>query len=260
MARGKPDRLDKVGVTNPFVGSGVAARYERARPGLHRHLADLILARHSRVARGIDVACGTGLSTTPLRRIATRVVGVDASWDMLTRASREPPVSYVQAAAEQLPFSDASFDIATVCSALHWFEPGALAELHRVVAARGTLVVYDVWFPAFMVDEPRFAEWMTQVCGPRYPSVAKNMGNLEALEKIGFRQAWEADPRYEVQMSLRSVVECIMTHSERIAAIQEGRETESEQVRFLTDGLRPLFRERHERAVEFGIRAHAFQR
>ncbi|MEA2521813.1 MAG: hypothetical protein QOI81_1459, partial [Actinomycetota bacterium] len=136
-----------VSVRNPFVGRDVAERYAQARPGLHKHAVDLVMARHPRVARAIDVACGTGLSTTPLRSIAQHVVGADVSWDMLTAVPRDQPVSYVQARAEQLPFGDGSFALATVCSAIHWFARDAVAELHRILSDAGVLVVYDVWFP-----------------------------------------------------------------------------------------------------------------
>ena len=247
-------------VKNPFIGRRVAGRYARARPGLHDRVVDLILARQSRARRAIDLACGTGLSATPLLSVAQHVVGVDVSRDMLAAASREQRVSYVQAAAERLPFGGATFDLATVCSGIHWFERDALVELHRILRVRGTLVIYDVWFPAHMVDEPRFSRWMCDVCAPRYASVPKNHDNVKALQGIGFLQTWAADARYEVPMDLRSLVEYIMTHSERIAAIQDGRETEPEQDRFLTDGLRALFRYETHRVVEFGIWVRAFRR
>lgn len=245
---------------NPFVGSGVAARYAQARPALHDHVIDLVLARQPRVGRAIDVACGTGLSTVPLLRVARTVVGADVSSEMLAVAPRLVRVSYTQAAAEHLPFSDATFDLATVCSGIHWFQPEALVELHRVLTDEGTLVVYDVWFPAEMVDEPMFAHWMSDACAARYPSVAKSHDNLEALQSSGFRQSWSADPRYEVPLSLDSLAQYLMTHSERIAAIRDGREGEEEQAAFLRDGLRFLFEHENERAVVFGIWVRAYQR
>jgi len=51
-----------------------------------------------------------------------------------------------------------------------------------------------------------------------------------------------------------------MTHSERIAAVREGRETETEQARFLTEGLSPLFRGEPVNAVGFGIAIEVFER
>lgn len=253
-------RLASVEVLNPFLGDTVAARYARARPALHHHVAELMLARQPRVGWAIDLACGTGLSTTPLLEVARQVVGVDASSEMLTLAPRSERVSYTLATAERIPFDDGTFDLATICSALHWFHPRALQELHRVVRDEGTLVVYDVWFPAEMVGEPRFAEWMSAVCAPRYPSVAKRHDNLGALLDVGFRPTWSADPRYEVGMNLESLAAYLMTHSERVAAIEDGRETEAEQTDFLTEGLRFLFPSGVEQTMVFAIRVHAFRR
>ena len=246
-------------VLNPFVGDTVAARYARARPALHRHVAELMLARQPRVHRALDLACGTGLSTTPMLEVAQQVVGVDVSSEMLSLAPRSKRVSYTQAAAERMPFEDGSVDLATICSALHWFGPLALHELHRVVRAEGMLVIYDVWFPAEMVGEPRFAEWMSEVCAPRYQPVAKRHDNLRALLDVGFRPTWSADPRYEVRMDLESLAGYLMTHSERVAAIDDGRETEAEQADFLTEGLRFLFPPGSERTLLFAISVHAFQ-
>jgi SAM-dependent methyltransferase len=247
-------------VLNPFVGQAVAARYARARPALHHHVAELVLARQPKVHRALDLACGTGLSTSPLLEVARQVVGVDVSPEMLALAPSSDRVSYAQAAAERLPFEDGSFDLATICSALHWFGPPALRELHRVVKAEGSLVVYDVWFLAEMVGEPRFAEWMSEVCAPRYPSVPKRHDNREALLDVGFHPTWSADPRYEVSMDLETLAAYLMTHSERVAAIERGNETEAEQADFLTEGLRFLFPPGAEQTLVFGIWVQAFKR
>lgn len=247
-------------VLNPFVGRGVAVRYARARPALHHHVAQLLLARGPRARRALDLACGTGLSTTPLVAVAQRVVGVDVSSEMLALAPRGERIAYARAAAERLPFPDGTFDLATICSALHWFDAPALLELHRVLADDAALVVYDVWFPAEMVGEPRFAAWMAETCGPRYPSVPKRHDNLPALPDVGFRPTWSADPRYQVAMDRDALVGYLMTHSERVAAIEQDRETEAEQEAFLTKGLRPLFPPGAERMLVFGIFARAFRR
>jgi hypothetical protein len=101
---------------------------------------------------------------------------------------------------------------------------------------------------------------MSEVCGPRYPSVPKRHGNVGALLDVGFRPTWSADPRYEVTMDLGSLVSYLMTHSERVAAIEDGRETEAEQADFLTRGLRFLFPPGVQRTMVFGIWIQAFRR
>jgi ubiquinone/menaquinone biosynthesis C-methylase UbiE len=213
-----------------------------------------------RVHRAIDLACGTGLSTIPLSRIAEHVVGLDRSPEMLAFAPPADRVSFIRGAAERLPFKDASADLATVCSGIHWFQPESLTELHRVLEEGGTLAIYDVWFPAEMVDEPRFAQWMSNSLAPRYPSIPKNHDNLKILPSLGFRQTWSADLRYEVVMNLESLVAYLMTHSERIAAIRDEQESETEQATFLREGLRSLFHHGSERNVVFGIWVRTYVR
>lgn len=185
---------------------------------------------------------------------------MDKSPEMLALAPRCERVSYTQGVAELIPFRNGAFDLATVCSGIHWFHEEALSELHRVLREEGTLVIYDVWFPAEMEDEPRFAEWMSATCAPRYPSIPKNYNNVEALQSMGFRQTWAAEPRFNVVMSLGSLVDYLMTHSERITAIRERRETEGEQAAFFEEGLRFLFSRKGEREVVFGIWVRSFER
>lgn len=240
-------------VANPFSGPTVAARYARARPALHHHVVELLLARGHAADRALDVGCGTGLSTRPLASIARTVVGVDESNDMLRLAGHTERTSYVLGAAERLPFEGGAFDLVTLCSAIHWLLPSALLQLHNVLAAGGTLVVYDVWFPAEMTGIPAFAGWIQDACAPRYPSIAKNRYEPEAMVEAGFRLDREDDLRYEVPLRLEQLVDYLMTHSERIAAIDEGRETEQEQHAFLSEGLGPLFEGEVVRQLVFGI-------
>ncbi len=167
------------------------------------------------------------------------VVGLDIEAEMLKVAGRTDGISYVLGAGEHLPFDARAFELVTVCSGIHWLHPGALAEVHRVLASGGTFCVYDVWFPAEMVDVPAFSTWMHEGWmddgSPRYPAVATN----------------------EYGSVLGQLVDFLMTHSERISAITLGRETEDEQRDFLSEGMRPYFEDSAERRLLFGIHAEA---
>ena len=210
--------------------------------------------------RALDLGCGTGLSTEPLTSIADLVVGVDVSEDMLALASGSSTARYARARAENLPFSDRVFDLATIASAIHWFDRGAIAELGRVLRPVAVLAVYDVWFRAEMNGVAGFADWMKTMSTERYPPVAKNRFTPASLAEIGFGPAWREDIRVDVPITRDALVAYLMTHSERIAAVREGRETEAEQIRFLTDGLSPLFQDASIREVGFGIEIEVFNR
>jgi len=99
--------------------------------------------------RILDVACGTGLL---LENLANRpdnpeLVGVDRVPAMLDVARQRlgRDVTLLECEAAELPFDDASFQLATCTNALHYFPDGAAAllEIRRVITASGHLVLTD---------------------------------------------------------------------------------------------------------------------
>lgn len=101
--------------------------------------------------RLLDVGCGPGNAVREAASRGATVVGVDPSPVMLkiarrrTPAERYPRVTYVEGAAERLPFADASFSVVwTVASAHHWPDiPAGLADIGRVLAPGGRLLVVE---------------------------------------------------------------------------------------------------------------------
>jgi SAM-dependent methyltransferase len=247
-------------VVNPFVGSSVARRYAEVRPGLHDRVVALLAERLPIPERALDLGCGTGLSTRPLASFARVVVGVDVADEMLRARGSDTAAWYVRAQAERLPFRDGVFDLTTIASAIHWFAPEAIGEIGRVLRSTAWLVVYDVWFRAQMVGVDAFGEWMRGELPGRYPSVPKNEFTQASLTPIGLVAAWEEDLEFDVPMTLDGLVAYLMTHSERIAAVTEGRETEAEQRAFLDEGIGRFFSDTHERQVGFGVRVETFTR
>jgi ubiquinone/menaquinone biosynthesis C-methylase UbiE len=106
--------------------------------------------------RILDIACGTGelecLLLTQWPEL--RIVGADASPGMLRQASGKKlgsKVSWVLAAAAQLPFQDGSFDCAVCANSFHYFRTPqrALEEAHRVLRPGGRFVLVD-WCHNFL--------------------------------------------------------------------------------------------------------------
>jgi ubiquinone/menaquinone biosynthesis C-methylase UbiE len=97
-------------------------------------------------ARILDVGCGTGRLTLRLSRefAHSRVTGCDFSHGMLRQArAHSPGLALAQGDAQRLPFADDCFDAVISTEAFHWFpDPeAALAEFHRVLTARGRLLI-----------------------------------------------------------------------------------------------------------------------
>jgi demethylmenaquinone methyltransferase/2-methoxy-6-polyprenyl-1,4-benzoquinol methylase len=104
-------------------------------------------------ARVLDVATGTGLVARALkRRYRCRVVGLDQSEDMLSRARPLVGSVYedvVRGEAERLPFEDGSFDALTFTYLLRYVDDPAatLAELARVVRPGGRVAALEFGLP-----------------------------------------------------------------------------------------------------------------
>jgi demethylmenaquinone methyltransferase / 2-methoxy-6-polyprenyl-1,4-benzoquinol methylase len=115
--------------------------------------------RVSPTARVLDVAAGTGLVTSEIvRRYGCRVVAVDQSEEMLSRARRKLDqeaglagrVEIVRAEAESLPFADAEFDALTVGYLFRYVDDtaGTIRELARVVRPGGTIASLEFHVPS----------------------------------------------------------------------------------------------------------------
>ena len=112
--------------------------------------------------RVLDVGCGTGtLAIAAKQRVGATamVAGVDASAEMIERARRKAEgvrvdVDFRIAAAEAMPWPDASFDVAICSMMLHHLpretRERCLREVRRVLTPRGRLFIVE-----FSITEPR---------------------------------------------------------------------------------------------------------
>jgi demethylmenaquinone methyltransferase/2-methoxy-6-polyprenyl-1,4-benzoquinol methylase len=152
----------------------------------------------------LDVATGTGLVASELRRRGFRVTGLDQSWEMLelARARFDDGVELVEASADAIPFPDGSFDHLTVTYLLRYVDdPGAtLRELARAVRSGGVVASLEFGVPG------GFARplWDAYV-GIGLPLAGRALRNgwAEVGDFLGgsIRRYWEAYP-LERQLAL----------------------------------------------------------
>lgn len=99
--------------------------------------------------RVLDVACGTGqlLALLAERLDSPQLVGVDQVPAMLEVAKQRvgQRAFLLECDASRLPFDDASFQLVTSTSALHYFQDpdAALREMRRVISRNGNLIIAD---------------------------------------------------------------------------------------------------------------------
>ena len=113
------------------------------RSGQERRLA--LISRYATLEgrRILDVGCGIGTYVNRLRDLSNRVYGVDIEEKRLRRGAETLP-NLALAAAECLPFLDASFDVVLLNEVIEHVKDDAAAvrEACRVTAGGGHIVIY----------------------------------------------------------------------------------------------------------------------
>ena len=105
-------------------------------------LVDEYLAGATRV---VDVGCGEGQVARRVAKLGAEVVGVDPTVAQVTVArERGGGPHYVLAAAEAMPFRDASFDAGLSCLVFEHLDPfePAIAEVGRVLAPGARFMLF----------------------------------------------------------------------------------------------------------------------
>ena len=181
-----------------------AAAYENLHvPALFRQWAPRVVAAAEvrRDQRVLDVACGTGILAREARRVAgpgTCVAGLDPAAGMIAIARRiEPSIDWTVGIAEDLPWTDESFDAVISQFGLMFFRDrlAALREMLRVLAPGGRLAV-AVWESLERSDAyPLVVDLLERVAGSRAADALRApfvLGDPETLVAL-FDQAGGED-------------------------------------------------------------------
>ena len=116
-----------------------------------RHLAlqGLTINSDSRI---LDLCCASGQATQILTKTSRNVTGLDASPLSLERAKENvPQANYVEAFAEDIPFTENKFDLVHTSAALHEMLPEQLQkilkEVYRILQPGGVFAIVDFHQP-----------------------------------------------------------------------------------------------------------------
>lgn len=148
MSRRAIDEHDGLGEFFDRRYRAVAGDYHRFAFSYGRRKIDerlrAVLADLRAGGRVLDVGCGTGEQLRRCADLGLQVTGVEPAARLRAAARRSvPQAEIVDALAGDLPFADASFDLAIAIEVLRYLEPAdfeqSCAELVRVVEPGGVL-------------------------------------------------------------------------------------------------------------------------
>ncbi|MDB9314965.1 class I SAM-dependent methyltransferase [Spirulina sp. CS-785/01] len=113
----------------------------------------------------LDLCCGGGQVTRYLVQYSDQVTGLDASpWAVQRAKGNVPQADYVEALAEDMPFSDEQFEVVHTSVALHEMTPPQrqkiLEEVYRVLRPQGVFTLLDFHKPTNPLFYPGLALFM----------------------------------------------------------------------------------------------------
>jgi ubiquinone/menaquinone biosynthesis C-methylase UbiE len=155
--------------------------------------AESVLTRLSKAVaavpagRVLDLACGPGIVAEAVAPLASELVGVDATPEMIRLAEDRVAKAGMTNArfqvglAESLPFGDAEFDVVLTRLSFHHFPdvPAVLSEVRRVLRPQGCFILADV----LSSDKPAEAALHNALERLRDPT------HVRMLTRAAFRQA-----------------------------------------------------------------------
>ncbi len=242
---------------NYFDMSIDGKRYAQARPDIHPTAIEkirLVVGVGEQLTRVLDVGCGTGQSTIALTEIASSIVGIDPSTNMLTQAAPHPNINYCVSTAEGIPFSDTVFDLITSAQSFHWFDHDAfLSESSRVLRVPGWLVIYTSWFTSEMKEDPSFSRWFKSEYLGRFPTPPRNRTavNEEIASKHGYIFSAEDGFSNELEMSIDRFVDYQLSTTNMIAAVEQGMVEYDDAAKWLHRSIEPYFSSNSKRTFLF---------
>jgi ubiquinone/menaquinone biosynthesis C-methylase UbiE len=211
-------------IKNYFLDPERARLYDESRPAFH---AEVLSAFHETKPQMLyqnvlDVGCGTGQSSLALTEWSKHVMAIDSAEAMIDCAVKNQKISYLLADAENLPFSEAEFDLVFVASSLHWFEKRKfLNQVQKVLKSGGKFLVYDSF-----VSEGLSGEF-SQAFSSRFPRPFQDVKYSQVeLDFFDLSFIKLHTYKFETQMMAEDITKYFFNLSNVSAAIDRGESAE----------------------------------
>ena len=170
------------------------------------------------IGRVLEVACGPGIVAEVIAPLASELVCLDATPEMLALAksrlekSGQTNVTFAEAFAENLPFDVAEFDVIVTRLSFHHFSniQTVLAEFQRVLRPQGRLITADIVTSANQ-EESRLHNALEQLRDPTHVRMLSHPEFLTTLRSVGFEPvvvaSWEQKRSFSEWAGIISVPE-----------------------------------------------------
>ncbi|MUK91917.1 methyltransferase domain-containing protein [Aliivibrio fischeri] len=122
----------------------ISKHYAAYRPPLHKMILARMLTPDTSFLSGLDIGCGTGISTIALSQYCRKTYGVDPSEAMINQTISNDLIEYNVSYGDNLKLPTDSIDIVTFAGSLSYAKSNELvAELLRVCIPTAQIIAYD---------------------------------------------------------------------------------------------------------------------
>lgn len=228
----------------------IANGYAKDRPYHHPLIMNMIrkqLNFNEKWKHGLDVGCGSGLSSLALMEICDEVTGIDESEEMINVAKKElskKGIHFIKNRAEDMAFGEEYFDIATVSGAVNWINKNIfLTTVKKLLKKSGWLVIYDNFISDKMVDVPLYKEWFHNEFLVQYPKPPRNeekWSNTD-VNLLGFHIQKQDEYSNTLRMDQDRFIKFMLTQSNVIAAVEQGDNTLEDVKAWFQNTLEKVF-------------------
>ena len=192
----------------------ISKHYAAYRPPIHQEILGVALPKGSDFELGLDIGCGTGVSSEALIKFCSRVIGIDPSSAMLAQASHVEGLSYLQGTGDNIPLDNNSVDVVAFAGSLSYAKSEALIdEIVRVCRNNAWVIAYD--FEA-LLDEHLESLGVTL---PSRVSTYNHAENFEGSNSMVEQQVNQAAITLEV--SSEQLAHVLFSSSRRYSALSE---------------------------------------